>query len=224
MSGLNCHTTCPLAHRVLLSGEDKPSLRVILLYKRTSRLYESYYSPRGQAVSTSHFAPAVNRQPWFPRGGLVEKLMFLQKMHGDSKTLAYNIIRPQSTKLWTSRESNERHQHCITAWINNITNISIVTTIIANTMCVTIGITTTTNIITTAMTINIAKIGNIAAPIAIITITVTISIITINMIIGGGFTGIIVTINSKTTSQPWRNKNIDSTDCCFFFARHGLKN
>ena len=60
-----CHSTCPLSQRVLLS-------------KRPSRLYESYYSPRGQAVSTSHFALtaklAAGGEPStrFPPGGLVE--------------------------------------------------------------------------------------------------------------------------------------------------------
>ena len=58
-----CHSTCPLPHRILLS-------------KRTSRLYEScpgllatqharchkeYYSPRGQAVSTSHVRLSIVR-------------------------------------------------------------------------------------------------------------------------------------------------------------------
>ena len=64
---LNCHSTCPLPQRILLS-------------KRKIRLYKSHWLTKTKPQTNSrtlrssrNFAPAVNRQLRLPRGRLLEK-------------------------------------------------------------------------------------------------------------------------------------------------------
>ena len=56
LSHPDCHPTCPWPYRILVSKKQAVSTSHITL-QEASRLYESYY-----------LLPAVNRQPWFPRG------------------------------------------------------------------------------------------------------------------------------------------------------------